>query len=316
MNRLVVLAVLALALVGAYATINIESVVSRDTGVDQNRVVINLSGDARYSVQPYSGGTVYRVIVPDAGTISGKPDYKRLSPVIDRISTYKEGNNAVIEIRTMDAVNVNHSIQDGKIVLNLGKTAATPVVKQQEPAPKQANTPAEGTTPSIRYFNSPQEIATINVKAARKPVPKPILQDTLMADRNAAADNKQLFPATSDIDSVVPPQALDGDMPDKVRSGFDIGAFISKYRIWGLGLITLVLLFFVLRAALKKPAKQEDLKGTTLVLDDETKTRMVMKLLKEGWKATQIARELNLPLREVEHVISLAQMSGGLEDHH
>jgi len=316
MKKLAIMAVLALGTLCAFAVVNIDSVVSRDTGVDKNRVVINVSGDARYSVQSSSGGVVHRIVIPDAGSISGKPDYKRLSPVIDRISAYREGANAVIEIRTMDAVDVSHSLQDGKIVLNLGKAGTTPVVNQQPAVPKPGHTLPAEPRPTTRYYDSPQEIATINVKPTRKPTPKPLPPDTLRAENAAPAVEKQLFPATSEIDSVAPPQAVAGDMPEKAETGVAFGELVSRYRIWGFGALTLIILFFMIRAALKKPAAKDELKGTTLVLDEETKTRMVMKLVKEGWKASQIARELNISQREVEHVISLAQMSGGLDDHH
>lgn len=314
MKKLAILAILAISSICVMASVNIDSVVSRDTSADKNRVVISVSGDPHYSVQTASGGTVLRVVIPDAGSISGKPDYKRLSPVIDRISTYKDGGNAIVEIRTMNAVDVNHSLQDGKIVLNIGKTSGSPVVTQQEPSPKSAYLPQIEPKPSSRYYTSPQEIGTIHVKPAKKPIPKPLLPDSLTAASSREA--KQLFPATSEIDSMAIPKAEEGDIPQKAPSKQGFGALVSKAGIPGLSAIILLILFVIVRAIGKKPTPKDDLKGTTLVLDDETKTRMVLKLLKEGWKASQIAKELNLPLREVEHTITQAQMSGGLDDNH
>ncbi len=317
MKKLAVMAVFGLVIALCAATVSVGSVVSRDTGVDKNRVVIDVSGSARYSVQPLSGGTVHRIVIPDATSSGGKPDYKRLSPVIDRISTYKEGSNTVVEVRTMDAVDVSHSLQNGKIVLNISKTGDQPVVKTQETAPRKVYTPPADPIPPTRYYDAPQEIASITVRPSKTKVQKPLLPEVLKPDSSAAAPEvKQFFPATSEIDSLLPPQALDEEMPQKAEAGSGAMNFVKKYWYWLAGALLLILLLIILRPRAKEDDKHDDLKGTTLVLDEETKNRMVMKLLKEGWKSTEIAKELNLPIKEVEHVISLAHLSGGMEDHH
>jgi hypothetical protein len=309
MKKLAVLALLTLCVALFQATVNIGSVVSRDTGVDKNRVVIDVSGKTTYSVEPSSGGTVHRIVIPNAGSLGTKPEYKRLSPVIERISTYKDGNNAVVEIRTMEAVNLSHSMQNGRIVLNLSKAGSSPVLSPRESVPKPVILPPSDPIPPTRYYDSPQEIATIKVKPSqKKPVIKPLpppekpKADSILP----APEVKQLFPSTAEVDSLLPPQALDDEMPVQAVAKADFMSFVKKNWIWLAGALLLALIAIIVLAGKKKTSKPDDLKGTTLVLDGETKSRLVMKLHKENWKASEIARELNLPLKEVEQVISQA----------
>ncbi|HRT60589.1 MAG TPA: hypothetical protein P5170_06575, partial [Candidatus Syntrophosphaera sp.] len=44
--------------------------------------------------------------------------------------------------------------------------------------------------------------------------------------------------------------------------------------------------------------------GRTLLLDPETRQRMVQKLLDQGWSSSEIAREMRLGVREVEEIVA------------
>ncbi|MDP2172663.1 MAG: hypothetical protein Q8J62_02700, partial [Candidatus Cloacimonadaceae bacterium] len=74
-------------------------------------------------------------------------------------------------------------------------------------------------------------------------------------------------------------------------------------------LIGLILLLVIIRfiryfskRSLNRPEKEPA--GGSLLLDSDTRTRMVMKLIKDGWNAREISRELNIPLKDVERIIA------------
>ena len=51
------------------------------------------------------------------------------------------------------------------------------------------------------------------------------------------------------------------------------------------------------------------LDGATLIMDSDTKIRMVTKLLEEGWNSRQIAREMQISVKEIEEIVKRAQIT-------
>ncbi len=71
----------------------------------------------------------------------------------------------------------------------------------------------------------------------------------------------------------------------------------------------LVLIIIIIRSFRtgRKP-RASTAKG--MILDDETKRKMVMQLVNDGWRSKESARELNLGDKEVESIVNLCQTSG------
>ncbi|HOH47080.1 MAG TPA: hypothetical protein PLX59_04515, partial [Candidatus Cloacimonadota bacterium] len=62
--------------------------------------------------------------------------------------------------------------------------------------------------------------------------------------------------------------------------------------------------------AIKEKKKLDlGLDGATLIMDSETKIRMVTKLLEEGWNSRQIAREMKISLKEIDEIVKRAQLT-------
>lgn len=56
--------------------------------------------------------------------------------------------------------------------------------------------------------------------------------------------------------------------------------------------------------AAQAPQKEPSIEGTTLLLDPETRRRMVQKLLDQGWSTSEIAREIRLDMKDVERLVA------------
>lgn len=59
------------------------------------------------------------------------------------------------------------------------------------------------------------------------------------------------------------------------------------------------------KAALERPSKRTETSAP--VPESQTRVRMVQKLLAQGWKADEVARELKLSSREVERIQALSE---------
>lgn len=270
--------ILFLLAVTLCAALNVGSVTSRDTGDGTNRVVIGISGDATYSVQPSAGGSVHRVVIPNTDGSAPKADYRRLSPVIDRISTYVEGTNTVVEIRTMRPASISHSKSTGQIVLELDTGATSPSPSAVKPKGK--------------------ELPPVYVRPAKPKLEEPKVEEPAVVDSIA----ETRFPS-SVAAPVLPPPVMEEEESA-------IAEFVRHNPLYlGLLAVLSILLIIIVRAMRKHRTTPEpaELSGVTLVLDEDTKKRMVMKLIDQGWTPRETAMELKLHQREVDAIIAQAR---------
>jgi len=113
-------------------------------------------------------------------------------------------------------------------------------------------------------------------------------------------------------------QAVKSDVtpsPIPKRNGF---AFpFVPFLIILAALLVVFILFFSLLTRKKKPTPQKvvpQLQPSETALDSKTMCRMVSKLTADGWTRREIARELKIPLKEVEQYLQLCHQ-GGHEDY-
>ncbi len=287
--------VLAIAL-PCLASVEVKSVQSRDAGKEANNVNIGLSGDAAYQVQSSHDGKVHKIIVRDAQNAVARPDYQRLSPVIDRIRTYREGSNTVVEINTMQPSRISHSQSSDRISLRLDQG-------QEIPPEPEDSTPLAPQTPDLSVDRDPE----LPTKAAARVNPTKLPAPT---QASTPEPEKPIFPATIDLDSAPPPAEEREESAQAQPAEHPIKEFLRIHWSWMLLLATgLAMLIFSIRACLRSKARRYSAASTpeetpALIMDSATRQRMVMRLAEQGWTASQVAAELKLPVREVERIIS------------
>jgi hypothetical protein len=274
---MIVVLVLA-AVLGANQVLYVDSV---DLTKDSNRISIGLSEPATYTVSPLSAGTGFRITVPNVPNVEVIPNYRRLSRVIDNITAFSDGRNAYVDIRTMAEYPYVHHLEGNMVRITLNPAA--------EPKPQ----PTPKARPAVPAQAKPEP-----AKQARLPEAAP--RDTVSAPVAALPEQQ-------------PPKKPVPIRPPRSCPLTPKTAAMAIFIIAALAVLAFVIYWIVHTGTHRS---QDDVSsGSTLILDQDTKSRLVLKLSSQGWKSREIARELKLSLKEVEHIISLSQMSGYPHEH-
>jgi hypothetical protein len=213
--------------------------------------------------------------------VEGIPNYRRLSRVIDNITAFSDGRNAYVDIRTMAEYPYAHHLE-GKVVritLNPGAEPKPQPTPEDRPA-----VPAQARPEPAQQVQPPEAAARDTVSAPAAPLP---------------VQPKQKKPVP-----IRPPRSC----PLAPKT-----AALAIFIIAALAVLAFVV-YWIIHTSTHR-SKEDVSSGSTLILDQDTKSRLVLKLSGQGWKSREIARELKLSLKEVEHIISLSQMSGYPHEH-
>lgn len=174
---------------------------------------------------------------------------------------------------------------------------------------------------SSAYYNPAQELISelsgTAKKVAKAPEPvkpkKPVVSPILghaKADSVAQQDSSSSFLQTRQTPKNRTPKSEACSKSPGWRSG--ITNFVVAYCTWiltFLGLCLIVLIILIISGSKKqKPVKSSPESG--IILGDDKKRKMVMQLVGDGWRPREIARELKIPLKEVECIINLCQTTG------
>lgn len=327
MKRTLMLA-LALSAWLLCAATGVESVRSTDTSKTSNTVSIELSDPAQYSVQQLPGGKGVRLTIKNVSSLGGSPQYPRLSEVIDVVSARMEGGNAVIDIKTMGDYDISHGSNSARdrITVSVISGAATP------PAPKPAAAPAPIPKTEIPPSAMPKKVGLPDNVSSRPQLPAPAPSDRTPG---SVPPQEQPLAQTTPPPLVPPPtteetktgeEQLEAkalpETPAESASGTAIepanGDKITKGNLplWlilaaaALLILLVVLKYFLAKrpeiaAGTSEPIRDEKpAEGRTLLLDPETRQRMVQKLLDQGWSSSEIAREMRLGVQEVEAIVA------------
>lgn len=287
----------------------VVSVRATDSGKRSSQIVIQLSEAVNPDFR--SSGTNVSLQFPGAKLSGSAAQYSRLSHVIDTISLSEDNLVSTVNIRTMGTYQVSHRVEDRRVIIDIvnpqiAETTA-PRPAEPKPVPKVVSSPAptESTEPSLQQFEEPSPDSLYTVPPALISPP------------------------------VTPPLSFMDNLTQVVEDNL-----LSYIVIWAFCIILIVILYIHLffisgcsrdrQPKLKpenasKPLKERKIKtpktpkqerrldlgldGATLIMDSDTKLRMVTKLLEEGWNSKQIAREMKISLKEIEEIIKRAQFT-------
>lgn len=288
MKRYGLLFVLLLISVVFLTAGTVYSVKAQDSGNASSRIVIKTSDPAGYSFSDRQG--TITVSIPKAELATQMADWRRLSHVIDYISLAQDNANAYVTIKTMGDFNVSHYSSGTSIIVDV----VNPAIK----APV-----TERPTPQTTKVVTPQP-----PKATPKPIDKPTSPEAKQA----------VEPATPAQPESLKPELVKVPYTIKKIPFWDNMAMAIEpnLELYGVMLFLMLTILIILIYPKGKPAEKQKkavpdlgLNGATLIMDSETKVRMVTTLLNDGWTSRQIAKEMKLPLKEVEMLVSRAQIS-------
>jgi|GEM_PF-609302 hypothetical protein len=297
----------------------LKSVRSTDREKNQNTVNIELSGPVQYRAEKLPGGKGIRLVIQGVEKLGSSPQYPRLSEVVDQVSARMEGSNAIIDIKTMGSYNISHQASSDKSRINVsidaGPTHKEVEAPKSEPAaktkitippnamPKKAGEPemARGIPPS-----SSPTIGTIKAESASETAEKPSPDATTKQDE----ETQQIPLPQTDMENAaetMEDSPLDSQQPEK--KGFNILWLLIA--VAALLTIIVIYLFFIKKDRPKEavapqimPPPPTPKEGHTLLLDPETRKKMVQKLLDQGWSTSEIAREIRLDPKLVEEIVA------------
>lgn len=274
------------------AAIEIESIRSWDLSQKSNQVVIKLSATPQYQVQNLPDGNGIRIRIPDATEPEYQPDWPRISPVLDEISWNARGGDLFIDILTMGEYPIAHNLSYN------GRRITVVVGENPKPAPRPKPVPSPATS-----MEKTPEVAIEDHESGF------VQNDSIPSQADSvAADTLIHAPGTT------LPEKPAESAPDSEKTARKKRPFFSLYVIIGVALILcvwVILRFFRKRKPAELPGSFiQTPEGSILLMDNDTKSRMVKKLQKQGWTASQIARELKLSVRQVEEISSGAEGTG------
>ena len=277
MKQIKALMILLILLCGSIlAGSTLTSVQAVDEGKSASRISIRFSEAVDYRFN--SSGNTINVALPGVKLGSTEPQYRRLSHVIDYISLSEDTAGSYVTIGLMADFKVAQNKTPSGLTIQIGdpppQTQQT-AVQKLSPSKPSASTPVLADT-AVTGSVPQDSLASINgmQKAERKPQPK------------HKASRAELW------------------------AGF-VAVFEAHPLIYGLCLLLILSLLAILlwpmrlaRSEAEQTGPDLGLNGATLIMDANTKARMIGKLKDEGWTAEEISRELKLPLAEVEQIAS------------
>jgi len=287
----------------------VESVRATDSGKRSSRIVIQVSE----SVQPVvsSSGTNLYLRFPGARLGTQTPQYRRMSHIIDTISLYEDQSGSGVTIRTMGSYQVSHHQEGSRFIVE--------IVNPEIPETAQNTSSEDDVNRPVRR---------------RSPRTGAELPGSIQPDSTASADSLKATCLSTEQ-----PQPAKPAWTESLREAIVANCLLLRVL---LGLALLILIFAWYRHfASRRPPRQKTpklpkekplkeprikpvkpqkaikekkkldlgLDGATLIMDSETKIRMVTKLLEEGWNSRQIAREMKISLKEIDEIVKRAQLT-------
>lgn len=254
--------------------ITLNSVQAVDETKTSSRITIRLSEPAAYEFEQ-NGNDIY-VSLNGVKPGSSEAGYRRLSHVIDYITLSGDESGSRISIRMMDQFRVSHYASGSTIVVQIGNP---PPVKEKAPV-------------SVPGKSLPQ---TAKANAAAPVVSA--LKDSL------ASPDSTVIPAPAPA-----PKIRIYKLPFLQNLGSVISAHPVIYGLCALLILALLVILLLPKRSAHVPQDKKNpdlgLNGATLIMDSETKLRMITKLTEEGWTPQEISREIKLSLKEVEQIVS------------
>lgn len=268
-KRLLMLLMLWL-LFGHLAATRLLSVQALDQGRSSTKITFNLDEASPYRVMAGTGNKSFKVVFTGVENSALKPDYKRLSPVIDRITSSMEAGNAIVEINTMQRCNVRDYSLGKNVYLEL---------EFIDPAPQSKT-----------------------LKAPKKPAVRPAIKQSLEESSSTAQElaEPESTKTAQEQEAPIKVEAA----PNTPNNTFTLNQWLgSKRKLWlilAASILLLLILLFLIFRKKRQPIHFEvaSAKESQAVEVEELENpmlgRMAKRLANQGWTAAEIAAELNI----------------------
>lgn len=255
-------------LVCQLASVQLTNVRAVDEGRVAGKVTLTLSESSPYRLNVSEDKKRFQVVFSGVRNHATIPDYKRLSPVIERIVSSNENGDAVVEIRTMKACNHTEYVVGRRVYLELDFI--------HKPAPRAKVARRRVSRPKAAVVQKPDTVCVVTPDSGAV-VPEP--QDSLRQSK---------------------PQWK----PVQLQSGLDWLSLARSLEFWliiAATVLALVLLFLLIFR--KKKPKTYDFEVVTKAKSSASEpeeyvnpvlSKMAAKLAAQGWTAAEIAAELNI----------------------
>ncbi|HPV14237.1 MAG TPA: hypothetical protein PL126_01140 [Candidatus Cloacimonadota bacterium] len=250
-----------------------------DEGRGASKVTLTLSESSPYRVSVSDDKKSFQVMFSGVKNLATIPDYKRLSPVIDRIISRNENGNAVVEIRTMQGCNYTEYKVGRRVYLELEFI--------KKPAPKAKVARRRAVRPKAEVVVEKPDSVCI------------VVPDSLIM--TAPQDS---------VSQVEPPQSEVA----RVRHSREWYSLMQDTEFWLIiagAVLALLLVFWLLFIRGKKPEQFDfevvsDAKRSAPEPEEDVNpvlSKMAQKLADQGWTAEEIAAELNIPEAAAKRLI-------------
>ncbi len=250
------------------AAVQLTEIKASDAGRRESKITFTLSESNPYMVSVGEDNKSFKVVFIGVENQALVPDYVRLSPVIDRITSTEEDGSAVVEIRTMRSCNYSDYKLGRRVYLMLEfieQPAPRVRLPQSRPVRPKAAVQVADTVSTHAETTEPESTAVV------------AQQDTIIAQEAPKSEAARPFP-------------------------------ILWLIIAAAVLVVLVLLILVFRRKPKsydykvvteqKATEPEPLEQVSPVL-----SKMAKLLADQGWTVAEIAAELNVPESTVKQLI-------------
>ena len=259
-------------LVCQLASVQLTNVRAVDEGRVAGKVTLTLSESSPYRLNVSEDKKSFQVVFSGVKNHATIPDYKRLSPVIERIVSSNENGDAVVEIRTMKACNHTEYVVGRRVYLELEFI--------HKPAPRAKVARRRVSRPKAAVVQKPDTVCT-SIEAVE-------------------TDSGAVVPEPQDSLRQSKPQWK----PVQLQSGLDWPSLARSLEFWliiAATVLALVLLFLLIFR--KKKPKTYDFEVVTKAKSSASEpeeyvnpvlSKMAAKLAAQGWTAAEIAAELNI----------------------
>ncbi|NLK49556.1 MAG: hypothetical protein GX294_02795 [Candidatus Cloacimonetes bacterium] len=266
----------------------------------------NTSGNIRSSAD----GKSPKIISNKTGEKTAQTNYKRLSPTSDRTAPSNGGKDSVGEIRNLSPTGVRQSQSNKKTDGTRKQDESKQTVRQTEKAV------VENIESTYSTYNAEPDEGEEGAEGEEeeeeedKPVSRRMLYMPYMMDsqKDKALRPRGRYIPEEDYSAFKEDEEyLGGTRGDKHQKSSNLKVFIQNngMLLWIIMilLVAAVLFYFVYFRLMNKP-EPETGEEPRLIMDDDTRERIVMRLDDKGWTADQIAEELQLQQKQVKQIIS------------
>ncbi len=276
----------------------LTEVLAIDEGNKSCTIIFSLSESSAHQIVTQAGGKSFKVIFPKTTNQALQPNYRRLSPVIDRIISEQENGNAVVNIRTMQNCKLVEHQKSKNLVLELSCTGAPASVAKTKKVPKKSASSKTKARPA-QAESRPDSILTIAIDSPKDS----IKADTLSKQKPAESKPKSTIPIQEWL------------------------IFAQKRKLWLIVsasiLLLIVLSLLIFKRKTKQiyfevvsqndapPEKQELKPEHTSTEAAETQSpvtiKMAQRLAQQGWTADEISIELKIPASQAQEIIDQSE---------